>query len=169
MKECRLGLLRWNKDVFGNVRARLKEIEEQIRGLKQNEINVCSKNSIYQLKREFEELSNNEELLWKQRAKALWLAEGDKNTTFFHAKEANERRIRKEVKALRDDGGNLISDSKGIKGIVEHYFAEIFRSTCPSELEIREVAESFERKVTSDMNESLLRPFVEDEIISALK
>ncbi|KAL0443962.1 UNVERIFIED_CONTAM: hypothetical protein Slati_2118900 [Sesamum latifolium] len=96
------------------------------------------------------------------------MVEGDKNMTFCHTK-ANERRIHKEIKALRDDGGSLISDFKGIKGIVEHYFTDIFRSTRPSELEIREVVESLKRKVTSDMNEFLLRPFVEDEIILALK
>ncbi|KAL0288976.1 UNVERIFIED_CONTAM: hypothetical protein Sangu_2635600 [Sesamum angustifolium] len=60
-------------------------------------------------KTRLEELSTKDEILWKQRAKALWLNKGDKNTTFFHAK-ANERKLRKEVKALRDETGTLISN-----------------------------------------------------------
>ncbi|KAL0463002.1 UNVERIFIED_CONTAM: Retrovirus-related Pol polyprotein from type-1 retrotransposable element R2 [Sesamum latifolium] len=102
------------------------------------------------------------------KAKALWLAEGDKNTAFFHAK-ANERKIRKEVRPLRDDKGLLISDLSKIRDIVQQYFGVIFRSTRPSESVICEAVESMEGRVTIAVNESLLRPFVEDEITIALK
>ncbi|KAL0463165.1 UNVERIFIED_CONTAM: hypothetical protein Slati_0204100 [Sesamum latifolium] len=41
------------------------------------------------------------ETRWQQRAKAIWLKQGDRNTTFFHA-IANERRQKKEIKRLKD-------------------------------------------------------------------
>ncbi|KAL0444504.1 UNVERIFIED_CONTAM: hypothetical protein Slati_2173100 [Sesamum latifolium] len=98
---------------------------------------------IASLKAELDDLSSKEELLWKQRTKALWLAEGDKNTAFFYAKE-NERRIRKEVRELRDDRRLLVSDLSKIRDIVQQYFGVIFRSTGPSKSVICEAVESME-------------------------
>ncbi|KAL0434401.1 UNVERIFIED_CONTAM: hypothetical protein Slati_2774400 [Sesamum latifolium] len=109
-----------------------------------------------------------EELLWKQRAKALWLNKGDKNKPAFHAK-TNERRIRREMKALRDDKGTLTIDPTCIRLIVKRYFANIFHSTHPPDEVICEVVDSMESQVTEAMNEVLTRPFVEEEITLALK
>ncbi|KAL0378751.1 UNVERIFIED_CONTAM: hypothetical protein Sradi_3180600 [Sesamum radiatum] len=53
------------------------------------------------LRSDLDALSTKEEILWKQRAKALWLDKGDQNTAFFHAK-VNEQRVKKEIKTLRD-------------------------------------------------------------------
>lgn len=42
--------------------------------------------------------------MWKQRARVQWLAEGDKNTEFFHQKATNRRRKNQIVKLTHDDG-----------------------------------------------------------------
>ena len=42
-------------------------------------------NEINSLKREINNLLDDEELYWGQWAKEHWLKEGDKNTKFFHA------------------------------------------------------------------------------------
>jgi hypothetical protein len=39
-----------------------------------------------------EELLHKEEILWRQRSRALWLKEGDRNTSFFHRKAPGEQR-----------------------------------------------------------------------------
>ncbi|KAL0381247.1 UNVERIFIED_CONTAM: hypothetical protein Sangu_0189000 [Sesamum angustifolium] len=56
------------------------------------------------LKNEVEDMASKEETMWKQRAKALWLAEGDRSTSFFHAR-ANERRLQKEIWKIKDVQG----------------------------------------------------------------
>ncbi|OMO58928.1 reverse transcriptase [Corchorus capsularis] len=59
-----------------------------------------------QTKREFEDLSAQEETLWRQRSKALWLRDGDKNTRFFH-NVASFRHRRNEISGLQDSLGIL--------------------------------------------------------------
>jgi hypothetical protein len=42
--------------------------------------------NIHQLESNLDNLLNQEETWWAQRAKANWLQQGDKNSKFFHLK-----------------------------------------------------------------------------------
>ncbi|KAL0449059.1 UNVERIFIED_CONTAM: Chaperonin 60 subunit beta 4, chloroplastic [Sesamum latifolium] len=156
------------RESFGNVRKQCKKLDEKICDLKKGDINENSRKQMIKLRAELDALSYKEELLWKQRAKALWLAEGDQNTAFFHAK-ANERRVKKEVRKLRNEAGRLETNQNAIRLIVQCYFADIFHSTRPPECVIRRVLDSMERRVTKAMNEAFTHPYVVEEITLALK
>ena len=45
------------------------------------------------LKRKLAEAYKLEEIYWSQKARVQWLQEGDKNTSYFHAKVARRRRM----------------------------------------------------------------------------
>ncbi|KAL0407809.1 UNVERIFIED_CONTAM: hypothetical protein Sradi_1715300 [Sesamum radiatum] len=68
------------------------------------DITSKDKADIEGLRDAIESLARKEEIMWKQRAKALWLAAGDRNTGFFHAK-ATERRHQNEIKRINDELG----------------------------------------------------------------
>ncbi|KAL0423575.1 UNVERIFIED_CONTAM: hypothetical protein Sradi_0892300 [Sesamum radiatum] len=96
------------------------------------------------LKNEVEDMASKEETMWKQRPKALWLAEGDRSTSFFHAR-ANETRLQKEIWKIKDVQGLELNEEA-----------------------MERVLTSMERRVTEAMNDDLTRPFTLDEITQAL-
>ncbi|KAK4384558.1 hypothetical protein Sango_3048500 [Sesamum angolense] len=74
----RVQLSEWNKDNFGNIKHKTKELNEKLTRLQQGRITpeVRAKTKI--LRESLEKSGAKEEILWKHRAKALWLKEGDR-------------------------------------------------------------------------------------------
>lgn len=59
------------------------------------------------------ELAANIELKWKQRSRCLWLAQGDRNTRYFHAKATS--RLQRNLVLSIQHNGQMISDPIGIR------------------------------------------------------
>ena len=75
----------------------------------------------------------DEEVYWKQRSRADWLKEGDKNTKFFHSK-ASARRRKNKIWGVEDDQWNWVDDPEGIEGEFCGYFQQLFTSSKPSQI-----------------------------------
>ncbi|KAL0320135.1 UNVERIFIED_CONTAM: hypothetical protein Sradi_5275000 [Sesamum radiatum] len=73
-----------------------------------------------------------EEIMWKQRGKAQWLKEGDRNTQYFHAR-ASARRPKNSISRLRNEEGVWCDSVEDIQQIILGYFTGLFQSSCPSE------------------------------------
>ncbi|KAL0456415.1 UNVERIFIED_CONTAM: hypothetical protein Slati_0980700 [Sesamum latifolium] len=114
IRATRVSLLQWNSSSFGNIRQTVKTIDAKICCLSLLPITTDRKAEIGRLRDKLEVWLWKEEILWKQGAKAHWLAAGDRNTSFFHSK-ANERRIHKEIKRIKDDKGEEVTSKKGIQ------------------------------------------------------
>ncbi|CAI8597499.1 unnamed protein product [Vicia faba] len=66
-----------------------------------------SKESIKKLKSLYSQRNNlmkMEEAIWRQRSRALWLQDGDKNTIFFHGK-VEQRKRTNHISKLKEDNG----------------------------------------------------------------
>ncbi|KAL5563032.1 hypothetical protein UlMin_032779 [Ulmus minor] len=67
-----------------------------------------------------------------------------------------------------DQSGNWYSNSGTFKDIIHGYFLDLFTSSSSSNLDINSVLTSVNTKVTTEMNNKLLRPFTSDEIHKAM-
>lgn len=81
--------------------------------------------NLMRLKHDINWLLECEELMWKQRSRALWLFLGDKNTKFFHHK-ASQRKTRNYISKLQDDKGEWRAGEELEGVIVPSFFRYIF-------------------------------------------
>lgn len=92
MQECNTALQSWKASSIGEIKIKLTAMMGKIFESKKGPRCKQSNHEIQSLTADYEDLRNNEEMMWRQRAKAHWVREGDKNTKFSHAKTSNRCR-----------------------------------------------------------------------------
>lgn len=114
---------------------------------------------------ELSKLLEKEEAYWRQRSRAIWLKEGDKNTSFFHNK-ANQRQKRNTIKKTRDQHGNWIHGRKLLAETIRNYFMGLFASESTSKID--EFCSCIQGKLNQASKEELTVPFTHMEVKEAL-
>ena len=69
---------------------------------------------------------------------------------------------------LFDSNGCCQDDEFVVKSIIGSYFREIFSLANPSNMTINMVVDCIPTRVTTDMNDYLLKPFVAEEVQNAI-
>ena len=108
------------------------------------------------LRKEINEMLDDEEIKWNQRSRVQWLTLGDRNTKYFCHK-ASQRKRKNEIRGLLDGEGNWCEDKKDIVNIIASYFKELFSTSFPTR--VMEVAELILRRIIGEMNEDLTKEF----------
>ena len=79
-------VVNWNREIFGNIFKRKKQLLARIGGV-QKALENKPIHSLYRLetklKQKLEEILSQEELLWYQKSHRDWIRYGDRNTSFF--------------------------------------------------------------------------------------
>lgn len=109
----------------------------------------------------------DEEVYWKQRSRADWLREGDKNTKFFHSK-ASDRGRKNMIWGVENNQGQWTVKQDEVEREFRNYFQSLFISSSPTYNQIQAVLEELPAKVTPEMNAYLEEPFSPEEIVEAL-
>lgn len=95
------------------------------------------------------------------------MAEGDRNTRFFHAQDS-KRANKNWIESLRDDTEVLQQSTEDVGRIAVDYFQSIFTSEQPSVNEIAAVVNTMSVKVNQTINQDLSREFTPTEVRTAL-
>ena len=121
----------WNKNSFGTLKERKKNILDEIANIDaiEQEGVLSSELSAQRVLRkgELEELILREEIHWRQKAKVKWVKDGDCNSKFFH-KVTNDRRNRNFIKFLENERGLVLDNFESISEEIFLYFKKLYSS-----------------------------------------
>ncbi|XP_049937087.1 uncharacterized protein LOC126410668 [Nymphaea colorata] len=112
-------LLRWNAEKFGRLESRIENLRlrlDQSRLLVEHGDWGATKQE-YEIRGLLNDALLMEEVMWKQRSRIRWLAEGDKNTSIFHIM-ANCRKAKWYIRVIEVDGETHTEEAKILKACV---------------------------------------------------
>ena len=104
--------------------------------------------------------------MWFQRSRINWFRDGDRNTSFFHAK-ALARLKKNQIDGLYDAHEMWQEEEGKVGDIVEEYFTGLFASNQPAEF--NELLQALQTKVAPQMNQMLDKVFAASEVHVVLK
>ncbi|CAM8975371.1 unnamed protein product [Rhodiola kirilowii] len=126
LKSLRRRLKSWNGSVFGNLKVKIKGLTVTIDALEADLQNRWSYNVEGEIARSKELLASTQRLHYQvlaDKAKAQWVADGDRNTTLFHAL-IKARRAKNRVRLHMPDG-TFTEDSNIIGHLAQQHFNHI--------------------------------------------
>jgi hypothetical protein len=103
---------------------------------------------------------------WSQRAKALWLTHGDRNTKFFHQK-ASQRRRKNKIETIKDQQNVIQTDREKIEEIFLNHFQTLFTSQNPTN--ITNITQVVSNIINQDNYDHLQKDFTAEEVYQAIK
>ncbi|KAL9685630.1 hypothetical protein QQ045_023081 [Rhodiola kirilowii] len=161
-------LTKWNRTKFGNVQAKIKDLKVKLEEMSGKERTELSIQQEHQLTSDLDDWLHREEILWRQRSRALWLDDGDNNSKYFHAYASSRKKLN-SITRLIDGTGEATTDPGRIKDIItQHYRGFFGQSNSISLQEILFNIECLQGKVTDQYNAMLTAPYTEQEITRAV-
>ena len=93
---------------FANVRKKINDSKAELESLRLRTGRVGPDHRELKIVENLVELYLRQEKMWRQRSRIQWLADGDKNTNFYHLR-ANMRRRRNKIEKLQASNGDMVS------------------------------------------------------------
>jgi hypothetical protein len=155
----------WNTNIFGSVKKELRRLRDELAQLRDDPVRL---EPSYEEKKTVErivELENREETMWRQRSRVQWLAEGDRNTHFFH-RRASARKQKNKVTQLTKPDGSITEDPAEMGALTTDFYSNLYESEGVQDMNV--VLDTVPRKVSGDMNRSLTKQFSAQEVKEAL-
>lgn len=117
----------WNISNFGRVKHKVRKLKADMVRLREGYQNSETKAREEKLISEIDEWLHREEMLLKQRARADWLGEGDRNTNYSHA-NSSARNKKNAILEFEDEAGLVFAEEEEeIDNLIVSHFRGLFK------------------------------------------
>ncbi|KAL4281612.1 hypothetical protein GQ457_03G016410 [Hibiscus cannabinus] len=121
----------WNLSVFGNIGKKKKRLLTRLKGI-DIALDRSHSDSLvdlgHKLRSELEDVMNQEESLWNQKACANWILKGDHNTSLFIASTMARRRAN-FISGLKLHGTDWCEEQDELRNAALFFYQELFSSS----------------------------------------
>ncbi|XP_047943002.1 uncharacterized protein LOC125189815 [Salvia hispanica] len=127
----------WNKEVFGNIHANIKIMDEEIAAAQawfEEDLSPANRMLINKHIASYILFLKMEEDFWRQKAAMRWLVEEDKNTKIYQS-WVRQKRIRLRIHKVQVDGRELTDDLE-IKNSAVTFFKNLLALDAPALVEM---------------------------------
>ena len=152
--------------MFGHVPKLIQNKQKTLNALVLRDRDGSLGSEINSVRKEINDLLDSEEIMWHQQSRMQWMMLGDRNTRYFHSK-ALDRKRKNAISRIMDENGIWHETKEGIANVVVSYFEKLYTTSYPSH--ILEITDTIPTKVSSEMNQSLIKDFTKEEVLAALK
>ncbi|XP_074282452.1 uncharacterized protein LOC141606972 [Silene latifolia] len=149
---CARELVEWKGVSIRKILKSLVRKRERLKVLNEGDRSLGRVQERKRVVMEIAALLRQEEKFWRQRSRAIWLRDGDRNSKFFH-RVASERRKKNFISKVSDDQGNVFEGTEAVSRCVVAYFGEFFGSGSPAGFD--DILAVVEGRVTGEMNAGL--------------
>ncbi|XP_050232922.1 uncharacterized protein LOC126681423 [Mercurialis annua] len=167
LKELRLFVKKWNHDVFGDQRRKVKELTEDIFSKEASaDYSPMSKEQrvlLGNLKKDLWTAERRLESIWIQKSRLKWSTEGDRNTKFFHSVASKHYR-NNHISSIQVDE-NVVSEPSDIRSFIIDFFKSLYSQQEKHHYTLQGLI--FD-KILQEDGDSLILPFSEEEIFKAI-
>ena len=170
LREFASKLQKWNREEFYNIFRKKSELWARLEGVQSILASGRQSHLVKleaKLRREMDDVLNEEELLWFQKSRMEAIKDGDRNTRYFHLSTLMRRR-RNRIDTLMDSSGNWIHEEAQVKGLISQYWNALFQEDGETTHRNGLLWGCFPNIPAEDM-EKISRPFTSCEVVAALK
>lgn len=137
LKDC---IVKWKEEFRGLEERKLSclsqikalDVKGMSSGLEEEE-----KGKRREAEREYNQLLKTEEISWRQKSRATWLKEGDRNMKFFHKTES-WRKFINQINRLKVQGQWVYNQEK-IRDSIEQFYVNLYCNPFPNRPILEEV------------------------------
>lgn len=128
MDRFKTQIWQWNITTFGNIFWRKKRCKARLFGV-QVALTTSPRKSLFKLEQslldEWNDILNQEDSYWKQRARIQWLSTGERHTKFFHA-SAKQKQRRLQIAQLKTPDGDWCSDDLQLQEMARQCYLKLY-------------------------------------------
>ncbi|XP_021721963.1 uncharacterized protein LOC110689485 [Chenopodium quinoa] len=159
----------WNRDIFHNIFRKKEELLARLAGT-QRELAKGNYPHLIKmdinLRKQLEEVLDQEETIWFQKSRMDAICDGDRNTKYFHLSTIIRRRCNR-IDTLQNAAGEWITELNAVKSLVVDYWKSLFQEEQREFIGHRLLQDGFPSIGEYDWS-VLTRPCAECEIKKAL-
>ncbi|XP_026383334.1 uncharacterized protein LOC113278804 [Papaver somniferum] len=113
---------------FGDIKSNMFLLHQQLEALQQNSQHLDNDNEVIRVENQIEHWHQIQHEFWGQKARDEYYLEMDGNTKYHHA-NANKRRTRNNIVALKDGNGNWCTSREELENLLIDHYSSLHTST----------------------------------------